>query len=361
MKRSSFLFCLWLLSVFPVTSMAMAETLSVVSWGDTYEKAQNATIFKPFSISSGVTVNVVKYSGSIDGLVKRAESGGWDVIDMTEDQAIRACEQGLLIRLNPEEIIIPYRNTDIEEDFMPGSFRDCSIAHSVYSSVVAFDERAFKGEKPEQIADFFDLKRFPGKRAIRRDPSDILEWAMIAEGIPIRQVYDLLSTERGMRVAFARLETIRDQIVWWDKPQEAAKLLAEGKVSMAAGFNDGFFDLANEKNMPITIIWDAQIMDYAVWAIPASSKNIELGKQFIGFATTIDRMAELAEHIPYGPSRMSAFGRVGRHWKSQVQMREHLPNSSSNYKRALRRQSYWYTRTSALRHRRFNSWLRNRK
>ncbi len=356
MRRRSFLLALFLLLARP----ALAETpgkITVVTWGGAYEAAQRAAFFRPFTIATGIEIEVVSYTGGLAGLRRRVESGGWDVVDMTEDQAIAACEADLLEPLDPVAILTPPRRSTLGQDFLSGSFRPCSIAQIVYSTVIAFDERAFPGEKPRHVRDLFDPDGFPGRRALQRDPSAILEWALIAEGIPLRQVYDLLSTERGMRIAFRKLETIRKHIVWWDDPKEPATLLRDREAAMASGYNGRFFAAANDDGVPITIVWDAQILDYGVWTIPIGSRRKELAKEFIRFATAVDRLAELAEHISYGPARRSVLSRIGRHWRSQVPMLDHLPNAPRNTRRTLRRDSHWYARTEALRRRRFEAWL----
>ena len=84
-----------------------------------------------------------------------------------------------------------------------------AVAQLVFSTVVAFDVRAFPGEKPRGIADFFDVERFPGRRALRCAPVALFEWALLAYGMPPTQVYDLLSTERGLDLAVRKLEAIR--------------------------------------------------------------------------------------------------------------------------------------------------------
>src|SRR3546814_4432365 len=70
--------------------------------------------------------------------------------------------------------------------------------------------------KPSSLQDFFDLERFPGPRGLRRTPMTNLEWALLADGVPGDKVYSLLRTEAGVARAFAKLATIRDDIVWWE-------------------------------------------------------------------------------------------------------------------------------------------------
>ena len=91
----------------------------------------------------------------------------------------------------------------------------CSIVQLSFSTVIAFNPGAFPAVKPSRIADFFDIEGFPGKRGLRCAPVAMLEWALLAYRIPYSQVYDLLSTDRGLDLAFRNLDRIRPHIVWW--------------------------------------------------------------------------------------------------------------------------------------------------
>ena len=222
---------------------------------------------------------------------------------------------------------------------------------------MAYDERAFPGVKPTRIGDFFDTARFPGPRAVQRGPDGILEWALLAEGVPPEQVYGLLSTDRGLRLAFRRLDTIREHIVWWTDPAEPAEMLADGRAVMAAGFNGRFFDMAARGGAPVDIVWDGRIIGTEVWAIPASTENPQAARDFLAFALRPASMARLSELIPYGPARRSAFERVGLHPETGVPMRVHLPNAPQHGGRALIRDAAWVANTRDLRQRRFQAWL----
>lgn len=334
------------------------ETLTIVTWGGAYEDAQRQAIFDPFTDATGINVETVTYSGGVQALRDDAELGGWDVIDMIEDQAISACNEGLLSKLRFDQVAAVYDAIPLQEDFLQGAFRSCSIAQNVYSTVFAFNDRNFLGEKPVRIADFFDLEKFPGRRALLRDPDVVLEWALMAEGVPVDQIYDLLSTERGMRLAFRKLETLRGSIIWWETVDTPAEMLSDGRAVMASGYNGRFFSAAQDDGLPITIVWNGQVISYETWSILQTSEQQELARQFIMFATAPERQAALAELIPYGPTRLSALSRVGLHEGTGVPMRDHLPNAPQNLRRALYGDSLWYAYTKDLRRRWFETWLR---
>ena len=180
---------------------------------------------------------------------------------------------------------------------------------------------------------------------------------LLAEGVPPEQVYGLLSTDRGLRLAFRRLDTIRDEIVWWDDPSEPAEMLSDGRAVMAAGFNGRFFDVAQRDGAPIDIVWDGRIIGIEVWAIAAGTDAPEAARAFLVHAAEPASMARLATRIPYGPTRQSAFDRIGLNPTTGLPMRTYLPNAPRHGGRALVRDSAWYANTEELRQRRFRQWL----
>ena len=342
-----------------ITQAAGAErTLTVVSWGGAYEEAQSHALLAPFAAHAGIAVEALQYDGSIQAIADRSAAESWDVIDMTEVAAIGACRDGLIQPIEAELIVVPEASLQPDMDFIDGAFRECSIAQNLFASVIAFNALAFPGVKPGRVEDFFDLDTFPGKRAIQRSPDAILEWALIAEGVPTEQVYDLLSTDRGLSLAFRKLSTIRDHIVWWDVISDSVGLLADLSVAMATGFNGRFFHAANVDGIPVQIIWDGQQIGIEVWAVSGQSDLPQEAEAFIAFATGPDRMARLAEAIPYAPARSTGMQRVGMNQELWLNMRDHLPMAAGDSGgRLLIQDGEWYANTSELRTRRFEAWI----
>lgn len=341
------------------TEAAEPETLTVLTWGGAYEASQRAAYFAPFEAATGVQVRTTQYNGGISALRKKVVAGqaDWDVVDLVVADARAACREGLLEPLPADLLDAAPDGTPAQDDFDDGAFSRCAIAQLVFSTVIAFDIRAFPGEKPRTVADFFDLERFPGKRGLRCSPDAMLEWALLAYGVPASQVYDLLSTERGMALAFRKLDTIRDHLVWWREGEEPIGLLAGGTVTMTSGYNGRFFNAQIVGGEPLAIIWDGQLIDYATWAIPNGAARSDLAKQFIRFATRAEAMARQVSHISYAPTRASARRRIGRHISTGTDMSAHLPTTGERMRRAIREDSEWYAHTAATRGRRFAAWL----
>ncbi len=350
--------------IFPYLLVGQAEAqlsgdLTISSWGGAYEEAQSEAYYFPFGQFTGVRINLEPYSGGISLLKPTEEDGAvlFDVIDMTESDAKTACDEGLLSPFEDSLVSPSPQNIDAEEDFVENSFSECSVAHLEYATVIGYDDRAFQDEKPSSVADIFDIERFPGKRALRREPKGFLEWALISYDVPVQQIYDLLSTERGLRLVARRLNEIRDHIVWWESGEEPIELLRKGEVVMAAGFNGRFFDARMNHNYPLSIIYEGPLLEFSVWGISKFSKNQELAKKFVNYATSTKRMAVFSSLLPYSPTRQSAWGRIGLHKKSNISMLKHMPNHIGGYKNEIRIDSEWYARTQDIRQQWFDRWL----
>lgn len=344
-----------------VSLVKSEDTISEVvisTWGGAYQDAQQQALFTPFEALSGIHISTQLQKGGLDMLTGENVP---DLVDMEEADGQLACDKGLLHRIDYAEFVVPYKDgAPVKNDFLPQAFLPCGVAHMTFSTLVGFDSDAFPDEKPLGIRDFFDLKRFPGKRGLRKNSGTILEWALMADGVPVSQVYDLLSTERGLRLAFRRLESIREHIVWWDKPEEPGQLLKAGKVTMSSGYNGRFFGDQLQNNA-LSLLWDGQIIDRSIWVIPAAITNPDPKiKRFIRFATQAKQMAKLAERIPYGPTRLSALKYIGNHPTEGIPMMNHLPSNPHHLKRSLFRDTRWYARTNKLRSQAFERWLKSK-
>ena len=128
-----------------------------------------------------------------------------------------------------------------------------TVNYAVYSMAIAYPLFNMVITRPETVADFFDTERFPGIRALPDSPVGTLEWALLSYGIPINEVYQLLSTERGIRLAFAKLDSIKRHVHWYKNLDELKDMIETDQIALAAGPNVVFYDL--QFNQPMEILW----------------------------------------------------------------------------------------------------------
>lgn len=350
----------------PAVSQAQSESqepeaLTVVTWGGAYEDSQRRAYFEPFTEATGIDIETVHYDGGVKVLREHLASGDveWDVIDMIQSDASAACEEGLLEDIDPEILAPAPDGTPAREDFMDEAIHRCFITQIVFSTVIAFDDRAFPGVKPDSVEDFFNLEAFPGKRALRKSPVGLFEWALLSLSVPREQLYDLLSTRRGLELASRRLDNIRDAIIWWTRGDEPVEMLTSGQATMATGYNGRFFHARAMEGEPISVIWDGQLIGFNSWTILRGTDQADLAADFIAFATRAENMAAQANLISYGPARKSAQRRVGLHTDAGVPMRPYMPTAPSHMDSAVIRDHHWYSQTVELREQWFREWLEN--
>jgi len=329
------------------------QSLTVVSYGGSLATAQIEAAHKPFTKATGMKVISEDYSGGIAQIKTQVDSRKitWDVVDAELPNVQRACNAGLLERIDPAMLAPAPDGTPAVKDFIPGALSECGVANYVWSTVVAYNTKAFNGAQPSTLNDFFDVQRFPGKRALRKSPQVNLEWALMADGVPRDEVYTVLETEEGVERAFAKLGRIKQSIVWWEAGAQPPQLLADGEVSMASAYNGRIAVAQQKEKQPFKIIWDGQMYDMDAWVVPLGNPKKDQAIDFLKFATQSAVLADQTNYIAYGPTRLSSQALVDPKVKAD------LPTSPENFATALQVDSVWWSDHADELNERFNAWL----
>ena len=333
-------------------------TLSVATWGGAYEQSQEIAYFEPFAKETGTSIATQIYDGSLAKIkaLIGGDSSPVDVVDLSSSALGALCNDGLLETIEASSLGVAPSGESAEQDFFTGGLSSCGVASVAWSTAIAFDRQAFTKAQPTQIADLLDLKRFPGKRALPNGPRYTLELALLADGVDPANVYTELATPEGVDRAFKALDKIKNDTYWWDSAQEPISWLLEKKAAMAAGYSGRIFRAAVGDSKRFGVIWDGQVYDLDLWAIPKGAKNKDGAKRFIVFASDPARLATQAELIAYGPMRKSALQLVGKHPVINVEMKDFLPTSPDNFKKALKFDDAWWSTHGEELTKRFQDW-----
>ena len=93
----------------------------------------------------------------------------WDVVDVVASDAIRLCDEGLAMEIDPDTQLAPAPDgTPASEDFGDMMVSDCFIPQIVYSTTFGYRTDLVGSNPPDDICDVFDLKAYPGKRALEK-------------------------------------------------------------------------------------------------------------------------------------------------------------------------------------------------
>ncbi|MCY3766051.1 MAG: ABC transporter substrate-binding protein [Gemmatimonadetes bacterium] len=342
-----------------ITSGADNRPLTVVSWGGSYAQACVKGYHERFTAQTGIAINLEDYNGGLAQIRAQVDVGNvfWDVVDLEIADLVAGCDEGLLVPVDVESFPAGADGTPAAEDFLPGTMTDCGPTSLFGSTIFAYNRRHFQGEKPSTIADFFDLETFPGRRGMRRSPQVNLEFALMADGVPIDSVYASLDTPAGVDRAFRKLDTIKEYIVWWEAGAQPPQMLADGEVAMTTAYNGRIFNAQVLENQPFVVVWDSQVYYTAGLGIVAGTRNLEAARKLVRFATSAESLAGVGRYIAYSPTRRSAMALIATHAEKGVDMIPHMPTSPENVKRALRSDWAWWSDHLDEMNERFSAWL----
>lgn len=322
----------------------LAQTqLTVVNFGGANGAAQKKAYFEPFEKTAGAKVVAVEYNGEQAKIKAMVETRkvSWDVVEVESPDLNRGCDEGLFETLD-------WAKVGSKADYQPAAVHACGVGTFVWSTVLAYDADKLKAA-PKNWADFWDVKKVPGKRGMRKGARYNLEFALMADGVPPAEVYKLLATPAGADRAFKKLGELKPHIQWWEAGAQPPQFLVAGDVAMTTAYN-GRIDAAQREGRNLAIAWTGGIYDLDYWVIPKGSPNKELAHKFIAHASGADAQAEYARNISYGPTNNKALAKL------DAKVLEKLPTAPANAKDALQFNiRFWADQGEAL-EKRFASW-----
>ena len=278
---------------------ANAKDLTVVNFGGANGNAQKVAYVQSFEKATGNRIIGVEYNGEQAKVKAMVEAGRvtWDVVEVETGDLTRGCDEALYEKLDWSKI-------GAKSDFIPEAVTECGAGTFVWSTVLAYDSSKLKSA-PKGWADFWDVKKFPGKRGMRKQALYNLEFALMADGVAPKDVYTVLATKDGVDRAFKKLDQLKPYIQWWEAGAQPPQFLVAGDVVMSTAFN-GRIDAAKREGKPLNVVWNGGIYDLDYWVIPKGTPNKDLAYQFIAHASTPATQAVYAKNIAYGPVNVHA-------------------------------------------------------
>ena len=323
--------------------LAHAAELTVVNFGGANGNAQKFAYVEPFQKASGVRVVAVEYNGEMAKVkaMVEAKKVSWDLVEIESGDIGRACEEGLLEKLD-------HNKFGKKADFIPETFHECGFGAFVWSTVLGYNADKLK-TAPKNWADFWDVKTYPGKRGMRKGARYNVEFALMADGVPTKDVYKVLSTKEGVDRAFKKLDALKGNIQWWEAGAQPPQFLVAGDVVMSTVYN-GRIDAAQREGKNLQVIWTGGIYDLDYWTIPKGAKNKAEAEKFIAFSSTPEAQQAYASKITYGPVNVNTFKRL------DYNTLKNLPTSTANIKDQVQANLKFWTDHGEDLEQRFTAW-----
>lgn len=319
------------------TAIAQERTVTIASWGGSYQEAQSKALFEPAAANTGIVVKQETYGGMSD--VRLQVSTGavsLDIVASGSGSAARAAAEGLLEKLD-------YSIIDVS-DFYPTLKTDYCVGTDVFSTVYAWNTETYGDDGPQSWADFFDVEKFPGKRAYRNKVAGALEPALMADGVAMEDVYTVLDSEEGIERALNKIRALKPHIdVFWSSGAQHAQLMRDGEVDMSTGWN-GRFDNAAKDGGKVKHSFNQALLDYDCFAIPKGAPNKAVAMEFLAEISKAEYQDDLPKFITYGPTNKAAYdtGEIS------PEMAAMLPSSPENSAKQLTVSLEWYAKWETI-------------
>lgn len=324
---------------------AFGRDLTVVSWGGSYQDAQKEVYFKPFVAKTGIKMSDEAWDGGVGVLRAKVEGGAlnWDVVEVESEELALGCEEGIYQKID-------FAKIGGANSYIPEAVNECGVGAILYDFVLAYDGDKLK-DGPHSWADFWDLKKYPGLRALRQGPKTTLEIALMADGVAPKDVYKVLATDAGVDRAFAKLNGIREHLIFWKAGAQPPQLLASGEVVMTSAYNGRIVAANDRDHKNFRMSWDGALFTIDSWVILKGSPNTDAALQFLDFVGKPENQRLLPNYIAYGPTNKAAMAMV------DPKMAARLGTDPENMANSIQiSDAFWAENIDRLTER-FNSWV----
>ena len=258
-----------------------------------YGDALNEAFFKPFTKETGIEVLI---TGAADLAKLKAQvmtkSVEWDVIDILPTEVLTASQEGLLAPIDYGVVQI-----DTGDLVYPQAKQDYAVALFTYTGGIGYDkERHPDGKHPTTWPEFWDTKKFPGRRGLRARPNDTFETAILAAGVPPKDVYPI-DVDRAFKI----LDEINPHInKWIDTTPQSVQLIETNELDFTYTFGGRVF-AANKAGFPLGYPTDQLLIAFNTFAVPKGAANATEAMKLLNFAMRPDRQAAFCELFTYPP------------------------------------------------------------
>jgi putative spermidine/putrescine transport system substrate-binding protein len=274
--------------------------LTYASFGGALQEAEEKAFIEPYEKAHpniDIVYDIIDYSK----LISQVESGNviWDIADVGNDFGLTKDEK--YIQKVPCGIV---PCDQLQPDKYPTT--GYRVAWSPSGLVLGYNTSKMPaGLEPQSWADFFDLRKFPGKRVSMADISSFfLEQALVAGGVPKDQLYPL-DIDRALK----KWDTVKDQTIFTTNYQACAETVATGDAVMGNCWSGRFFNVA-QNGAPVKVQWKAATLNAGYFVVPKGAKHTKEAWDFIAYIVSAQNNCKTSWYIPYGPANKNALSCV---------------------------------------------------
>ena len=337
-------------------SFTLRSEVTVMSWGGKYQSVQKSALGDSYTQQGGTQINWISWSINptlkIQDIIKKdTKNLSVDILDLligsrfSLNEIETNCENGALYKFDLKKDLKSKSNSvPLNKDYLTPILSDCLVGNILFSWNFAFNSPSFINSKPSSAEDFFDVEKFPGKRGLYYLPKTNIEFALMADGINEKGVYQVLQNQTGaINRAFKKITDLcnhpKGGCVFWKSGNEPLEFLQSGKVVMSTGWSNRFYEYQTNISNSLQQVWNNQILDYEFYAINNNSPNIDEALEFLKFVSSREIELNFLKQIPYSSWKKSNILYFDEYFKSlntdQIKVYDFFPVKKNNYKYQL--------------------------
>jgi putative spermidine/putrescine transport system substrate-binding protein len=312
----------------------MPGELRILTYGGAHRDGLAAAMFGPYAARYGVAISVLE--GDNVGPLERARNeiaGGdpsFDVMSSNQTYYQQGRDEGLWEPIDYGCFV------DADLAAIPPHMRLShgvgALVHSnnLVHSTVAFPDG---GPQPRSWSDFWDVERFPGRRALPVCDAGINplpEVALMADGVSPEGLYPM-DVERAAR----RLEELAPHVAYWKNGAESVRLLTDGTATLGL-LGNGRAQAAIDSGAPLKMVWNNARVTFDVWYVLRGARNVEEAMRFVAFSQKPEPQAALARLTGFAPTNADAY----RYLDETAARR--LPTYPANAEQTFRNDETWW-------------------
>jgi putative spermidine/putrescine transport system substrate-binding protein len=293
-------------------SAGLSGTAVWADYGGTTHKSRQSVFLDTFTKAKGVQVTSATIADALLSKMFDGSSGDYDVF-----------QAGLDDLYAYETHMAQLPSGTAVNDQVPTDAQPYCVGSFIVSFAQGYLASNFTGGGPTTWADFWDVTKYPGKRAfpgVAGSYDFCFEAALLADGVPAADLYPL-----DLERAVAKFNQLRPNMVFYTSYPQIQQLLISGTAKLAFGPHGQYAGLSNQ-GQPTTTVWNQAFISPNIFLIPAAAKNKANAYALADWFADGARQAEFAKLTNYGPGNSSAFSHIS------AELLAKLPNAPENQK-----------------------------
>ncbi|MET3524035.1 ABC transporter substrate-binding protein [Mesorhizobium abyssinicae] len=275
---------------------AAERTLVLANYGGEGAQAMDKFFAAPFTAATGIAVKD-DTSGPSEGTIRvQAESGkvNWDVVDTDPFIAKSLGEKGYI---RPVDYNIVSKDNLREGEATKYQVTAFSVGH-----VLIYDKTKYGDNPPRTWADFWDVKKYPGKRTFSKWMHGVLEAALMAQGAAYKDIYPI-DTKR----ALAKVkELMPDVSAVYSSGAESQQIMLDHEASMGILWSSRAALVARD-DPDFEIYFPGGFVMHDSWVVMENNPaGAEAGMKFIAAAQDPKAQVEFFKAIYAAPANPAA-------------------------------------------------------